>query len=35
MNGFTILIHYLKKYRNKLEEDLKVIDLALQKYSAE
>lgn len=32
LNGFTVLIHYLKKNRDKLQEDLKLIDLALQKY---
>jgi len=31
LNGYRILIHYLKKYRDSLKSDLELIDAALRK----
>jgi len=31
LNGYRILIHYLKKYRESLKLDLELIDAALKK----
>jgi len=31
MNGFSVLIHYLRKYKNSLKEDLDLIELAIRR----
>jgi len=31
INGFTVLIHYLKKYKDKLREDLDLIESAIKR----
>ena len=31
INGFTVLLHYLKKYKDQLDEDMNLIKLAIER----